>query len=760
MLCIVAKTNLAFIGESAVISLKIAPSATQITLGAVILSLFLIASVNCNEINVEASPPSHVTIPAKSRLKQIETVTNQSVFANATPLFANASLIHSTIENGSVPVAWRIEEPENNSLVVFEIADTNSTGSLLADCVIYASQNGERNVSNVIERSNNPIARLRSNFTITDPFSKWYIVLYPGGRNGSCTIFAKNLTSGYNFHTARKLTGTSAENGTFYFSGQWDFWNITLNGGQRVVVSIDTEDRSIINGLRAVWHDTRTTSKKTEDNEDNEAPWEIQLKSTKPVPWNFVLVLKHGYISEDSSVGQYQISIELQPEGYNFDSAHDLALDNFSMVSEINYPDARPYYKFQVTARTQVSLLASELEQDFLEEARIEIFGPGRGTQVASLKEEESSRDGQISGVFIAELIGTYYFYLEIVPVSPFSPGSCNITIILSPSPRPPEPFLWRIDAQIVTLAFLGTFPILFYYQRRKISMQSYQQNVGAPVDTVYKALFDSGRFEIYGMIPDRLLKMRRKILGFRSAYTVLLNPINGQETMILTSRKARFWENIVPLLIVLSIYLATNSLFLLWLPDEHFLPFDASPTIDFFLAALFIISLTGFVLAFTWLRGEQYRRFEAEIEEIIHSIIRRQNGIPVSEEQKNAFVEKQMERNIAYVRVLWNQAKAAFKEQNFSLFVIKADAAVKKLLETRFMQIYGYSEFDSSIEFRVLCEQLRSAGFDIPKTKKIEHNRKLRNYIVHSSRILDEDESAETMAYYAKFLGRLGLRA
>ncbi|MHA2368350.1 MAG: hypothetical protein ACXADX_05990 [Candidatus Hodarchaeales archaeon] len=747
-------------GASAVISRKITPSSTQIALGAVILSLFLIAFVNCNQASGEASSPSHVTIPTRSQIKQINSVLNQTVFANATPLFANGSAILSTIENGSLPVIWRIEEPENNSLIVFEIADSNPNGSLLADCVIYASQNGENNISSIIERSNSPVSRLRSNFTVTDPLSKWFIVFHPRGRNGSYTIFAKDLANGYDFATARKLTGTGEENGTFYFSGQWDFWNITLKGGQRAVVSIHTEDRSIINGLRAVWQDTETTSKKTDDNIKNEAPWEIQLKSTKPSPWHFFLVLKHGYISEESSVGQYRISVDLQPEGFNFDSAYDLALANFSLVSEISYPDARPYYKFQVPARTQVSLLASELEQDLLEEARIEIFGPDRKTPVASLKEEESSRDGQISGDFIAELIGVYYFYLEIVPVSPFSPGSCNITIILSPSPRPPEPFLWRIEAQIVTLAFLGVFPIFFYYQRRKISMQRFQQNVGAPIDTVYKALFDSGRFEIYGMIPDRLLKTRSKIMGFRSAYTVLLNPIDSEETMIMTSRKARLWENILPFLIVLSIYLATNSVFLLWSADEHFLPFEVTAKLNFFLAAIITISLTSFVLALTWFRGEQYRRFEAEIEEIIHSIIRRQNGVPVSEEQQIAFVEKQMERNIAYVRVLWNQAKAAFKEQNFSLFVIKADAAVKKLLETRFMQIYGYSEFDSSIEFRVLCEQLRSAGFDIPKTKKIEHHRKLRNYIVHSSRILDEDESAETMAYYAKFLGRLGLRA
>ncbi|MFX0116402.1 MAG: hypothetical protein ACFFB3_17760 [Candidatus Hodarchaeota archaeon] len=681
---------------------------------------------------------------------------NSDLFTNATPFAGNGTPVLSTIENGSIPVVWQVTGIKNPSFIIFELADVNSNGTLLKDCVVYVSENGERNVSNILERTNSPIRRVKANFTLTNLLSRWYIVFHPRGQNGSYTITAKDYSSGYSFTTAKSLLEGTQYNETFYFASNSHFWNITLNGGQRAIVRISAEDESVINGLTAVWQDSPTSSKRTFENDGNDEPWEFHFKSPKQTIQTYFLVLRHGDSSEGASVGQYQISVQLTTSGYNFSVAYNLDQSNLTLIHEIKYPDDRPYFKFHVDDRTRVTIRAEELEADLLEQARIEVFAPDGETTVAALREEDGA-DGEILGSFLAESIGTYYFYLEIVAFSPFSPGSLNITVILSPSPKQ---FSWRWEAQIVTLAFFSLIPLLLFYQRRKFGAQRFQWNVGAPASKVYRTLFDSGRFEIYGMIPDRLLKTRSKILGIKCSCTILLDSIEREESLIRTSRKPRLWENILPLLIMLSFYILLNSFILLWSREDHFLPFEIKSTFQYFLGGSIFIITSLLLIGLALLRRKQREIFGARIEEIIHSMIKRHNGVPVSEEQRKMFIEKQMERNIAYVRVLWNQAKAACKEQNFNLFVIKADAAVKKLLETRFMQIYGYTEFNSPIEFRVLCERLRIAGFDIPKTKKIEHHRKLRNYIVHSSRILDEDESAETLAYYTKFLGRLGLRA
>ena len=113
--------------------------------------------------------------------------------------------------------------------------------------------------------------------------------------------------------------------------------------------------------------------------------------------------------------------------------------------------------------------------------------------------------------------------------------------------------------------------------------------------------------------------------------------------------------------------------------------------------------------------------------------------------------------KNLAYVRVLWNQAVKAFNEKNYSLFVIRADNSVKKLIETRFQQLIG--SIDEKLEFNDLIEAIRNQGFDVPSNKKIEYFRKIRNKVVHSSHLLDEKSAIETFNYYSKFLGRLGLR-
>ena len=120
----------------------------------------------------------------------------------------------------------------------------------------------------------------------------------------------------------------------------------------------------------------------------------------------------------------------------------------------------------------------------------------------------------------------------------------------------------------------------------------------------------------------------------------------------------------------------------------------------------------------------------------------------------------EQIKKNIAYVRVLWNQAKKLFKEENYSMFIIKTDTAVKKIVESRFLQVVDQTKYkDIKLDFNQLVEELRENGFDMPSKKKIEYYRKLRNKIVHSSEIINEKQAIDVYSFYSKFLARLGLR-
>ena len=144
-------------------------------------------------------------------------------------------------------------------------------------------------------------------------------------------------------------------------------------------------------------------------------------------------------------------------------------------------------------------------------------------------------------------------------------------------------------------------------------------------------------------------------------------------------------------------------------------------------------------------------------INEIEYSINESNLNKTTNQMKTNLLDSENLMKNLAYVRVLWNQAIKAFNEKNYSLFIIRADNSVKKLLETRFQQLIG--TIDEKLEFNDIIEAIRNQGFDIPSTKKIEFFRKVRNKVVHSSHMLDEKTAIETFNYYSKFLGRLGLR-
>ncbi len=681
------------------------------------------------------------------------------LFSNVSLLLPNGTMYFSDITNETVAAIWKIVQPNYQAQITIEVTDLNVSGNLLLNCEYYIAKEKSSTIFNVtdpIKVKNNQSRSIRSNFTNTDQAADWYFVLHPGANYGNYSIVAVEKDQGFSFPTAKSLTSNTA--GSFPFVGTWEYWYLTLESNQRISITITAQNKEVIDGLRVDWHDSPESTEHDDKATDlNEPSWTTQFKSSKPLTHRYYLLLKHAFYSDTAITGSYNLSIELEESGYNFDKAYTLVAVNGSWNEyfDYDYPGANPYFKFSVDSRVRVEITVSgENDTNLLEYAQVEVYRPDK-SQIASFKEEDGN-DNQIQGTFLIDedAAGDYYFKLELFPLNS---GLVNISLNISESPKS---FEWKFEAQIITLFFFGLAILLLGFQRKRWSFIQNQWTVSAPIDIVYKALFDSQRFEIYGMIPDKLLKIKRTILGMKYSSELTLEQITPKDTILISSRKAQWWESIVPILAVVSSYFLINYLILLSSPEKRLLPISLDSTENILiLGSLLFTILTGLLLISLLLR-EQHKNFEKEVEGTIHDLVRSHKDISIPEAEREAFFEKQIERNISYVRVLWNQAKTAFKEDNYDLFVIKADAGVKKLLETRYMQVYGYLEFDSSMDFKTLCEKIRLAGFDIPKVKKIEHHRKLRNYIVHSSRILDQDESAEVFSYYNKFLGRLGLRA
>ncbi|MFX0090892.1 MAG: hypothetical protein ACFFBD_03935 [Candidatus Hodarchaeota archaeon] len=211
-----------------------------------------------------------------------------------------------------------------------------------------------------------------------------------------------------------------------------------------------------------------------------------------------------------------------------------------------------------------------------------------------------------------------------------------------------------------------------------------------------------------------------------------------------------------------ISIYLAFIFLYLIlnimnWLLNRStILPFRVTDPAQF----LTFLPLLG-VLMIIYLATDYFPNNNKSIlTRIIDNLSTSLKEIVVQStlEKKRSY---EFERELRYIRVLWNQAKKQYKERSYNMFVIKGDAAVRKLLGVRYNQFYEENEEkeEKELNFQNLTEDIRKLGFDIPNNKRIKFFRQLRNVIVHSSRNLTEEEAEKAFQHYSKFIERLGLR-
>jgi hypothetical protein len=381
-----------------------------------------------------------------------------------------------------------------------------------------------------------------------------------------------------------------------------------------------------------------------------------------------------------------------------------------------------------------------------LDFALIEIYDEWGQNRIFSADEGQQDRDGEIN--YTSSLDSGKYFLV----ISP-QPSAVGKFFIFFEA-RLPQPFSWQPISILMSLLLLVALPGYFIYldyEGKWFRVDQWAVEFSLTETYKFFKYNFSGLFNIKEVPNDSIL-IKVSSIPFPTFGLINFIESSEMETLVFCKRIKRKIEWLMFFLIAIFIFDVLN-VFLFLLFSQHLLPFYVTNLAGLFLTLAGPTVLLAIIVLFINISSYiTYSQLVNRITYIVDNYSRNENVVP------QRLDPTQATKNINYVRVLWNQAKHAFKENNFELFVIKADAAVKNLLSTRYLQVVSVNAHDKP-DFQVQVTELRSRGFDLPNDKKIAHFRNLRNRIVHSSVTLDEKESVDCFSFYSTFITRLGLR-
>ncbi|MHA1969959.1 MAG: hypothetical protein ACW964_19465 [Candidatus Hodarchaeales archaeon] len=467
----------------------------------------------------------------------------------------------------------------------------------------------------------------------------------------------------------------------------------------------------------------------------------------------YFIVFTHD---EVSPVGDYNVTASIEVDLFNFETAGTIPYNQTVSyrITQGFTPAKKYYFKFQINVSRVTTYIRifgpNSSDANILEDAMVEIFPGGKQGWINRTLESEYEIDKQFDIILRNLDADTYY-----IVISPQSGLVGQFYIHFRYTL--PQPFSWSILAILMSIFLLFALPTyLVYLDSRGKWFQINQWSLPTSLKESFKFIRYSFR-GIYDLkeVPNDSILIRIASIPFRTY--LLLNFIESseEETSVFSKRIRRKMEWIVYFLIGFVIYDGLNVALFLLDSSVHLLPVVIA---DLTYLLLFLsVPTVILVIGVLFVNVSAYISYSQVISRINYII---QNYQETSDERirLQGLDPAQASKTINYVRVLWNQAKHAFKENNFELFVIKADASVKNLLSTRFLQVVAGNTY-SKPDFQIQVIELRKRGFDLPNDKKIAHFRNLRNRIVHSSVTLDEKESVDCFAYYSTFITRLGLR-
>jgi hypothetical protein len=472
-----------------------------------------------------------------------------------------------------------------------------------------------------------------------------------------------------------------------------------------------------------------------------------------PATDTYIVVVRHQSEAGDT-IGEYNISFSAEVSTFNFETAQEIE-ENQTFPVKVTQgfvPRKRYYFKFNVNvSRSDVSISVYEANftaSTVLNFAVVDLYDESLQDPKVTKHEEYEDRDGQIN---ISETLDEGTYYLVVTPES-IAVGTFYILLKY----RLPNPFIWNLVAMLFSIGIILVLPFYLIYLDSKGKFYRINQwTTPASVQETYKTFRNSFR-GIYNIkeVPDDSIMIQVASIPFQTHAILNFVESSENETLVLSKRITRNYELGQYFLLSIIIFDVVNIISYL-LFSVHFLPFYfaslASIIVFLFVPTVILIAIVLFT------NVSAYITYTQVINRIAFII---QNYEETGD--KKSFISSmdalQAAKSINYVRVLWNQARHAFKGQNYELFVIKADAAVKNLLSIRFMQICPENMY-SKPDFQTQVVELRKRGFDLPNDRRIANFRNLRNRIVHSSVTLNEKESVDCFAFYSTFITRLGLR-
>jgi hypothetical protein len=675
-----------------------------------------------------------------------ELSSNSDEFQNAT-IIQPGILTTGTFTNETPSQNWKLENIGEGQIVYVSI-----TNEEILEMDLFRPTGST--YTNIVQRALSSSSKYLASWV--SPNSGDWIIQINDTRETKSTNETYDLlvfvpSSGFDVETSVLVTD-SLYLANFTIDHESHFWKVLLHENQNGRVNLRSSNPLVL-----------LESKITIFREQNPQNPTLELTTITQAnfnhSWNapatdtYIVVVKHQSETGDT-LGEYNISFSSETSTFNFETAQELE-ENQTLpvkVSQGFVPRKRYYFKFNVNiSRSDVRISVYELNfttSTILNFAVVELFD--EGLQIARVTKHEGfeDRDGQIN---ISETLDEGTYYLVVTPES-IAVGTFYILLKYNL----PRPFIWNLPALLFSIGITLVLPLYLVYLDSKGKFYRVNQwTTPASIQETYKTFRNSFR-GIYNIkeVPDDSIMIQVASIPFQTHTILNFVESSENETLVLSKRINRKYELGQYFLLSLITYDIVNIVFYLLFSD-HFLPFYftslTSIIVFLFVPTLLLVVIVLFTNVSAYITYTQVRNR-------IAFIIQNYEETGDNKSFISSMDALQAAKSINYVRVLWNQARHAFKGQNYELFVIKADAAVKNLLSIRFMQICPENMY-SKPDFQTQVVELRKRGFDLPNDRRIANFRNLRNRIVHSSVTLNEKESVDCFAFYSTFITRLGLR-
>lgn len=545
------------------------------------------------------------------------------------------------------------------------------------------------------------------------------------------------------------LNTVQTDNFDFEWTSESRYWQVTLNETQRCWLRFMELSNDVLEGARVQVF--RTSANPIAEKIEN-GTGTIELTFRALGKGVYYIELIHD--SPIDKAGDYEFYVNGTSEGYSFDTAMQIQSgESSSKTSRFGDPI---YFYISLRENSRASFVVRENSTGDLENAHVLIYEPSR-RPLAIFYEGEQPQAGVIRVNFTTTTTGTYFIVIEPARVAQIVISIQMGRVTKGPSSEMP---IWKPgDILFAILAFFSLPCFLGAAYFSKYGSLKAEWEGTSPVKTCFEYFTVH---ELYKRITTNpYTSIDLAYVGGSSPIKVSMKfqELTPARTRISVTRKRSPWDPLLGISFVFLFYFAISLISWLIFGDD-LTPFNPSFSLYTLLLFLFFV----FLLIFWFLEGNglnSYFHFKSGVvdeisrlsEDFSYSSLLHRDEIP-------KHIDKEYRKKIHQSRRAWNHAKRDFRDGKTETFIIKADAAIRFVLEARMLQTSVYNPDNPPSELIKMAEMLRSKGFDIPSKREIEWFRNIRNRIVHSAGEVDDQIQQKAFDYYSKFINRLGLRS